>query len=196
MGSMRLSDVSKTASIFTSIERQRHLMMSMEEPAVMKSVRLHREGRERALQRSMEPTGFQAVIDHHERTQQLIRSSVLDQLARQQATLDQLVKGPAILTSLAAMPTDVFEWAERYRDARSAETEDEELTGGNDPLPRLAAEREAILTCLRRIRDSALAAGLLEVPIPPVVLALLVIAVVLGEVADERLLERENGITV
>lgn len=55
---------------------------------------------------------------------------------------------------------------------------------------------EAILTCLRRIRDSALAAGLLEVPIPPVVLALLVIAVVLGEVADERLLERENGIAV
>jgi hypothetical protein len=196
MGSMRLSDVNKTASILTSLDRQRHLMVSIEKPAVMQSVRLQRERQERAPQRLIEPVGLQSVIDQRERTQQLIRSSVLNQLARQQAMLDQLVKGPAILISLTAMPMEVFEWAERYRDARSAEVEDKELTGDNDPLPRLAAEREAILTCLRRIRDSALAAGLLEVPIPPVVLALLVIAVVLGEVADERLLERENDIAV
>jgi hypothetical protein len=193
---MRLSDINKTASILTSLDRQRHLMMSMEEPAVMKSVRLQRERQDQALQRLMEPVGFQAVIDQHGRTQRLLRSSMLDQLARQQAMLDQLVKGPAILGTLGAfsgrVPSTVAEQADQFRDELAAAAEAEEVDEETDPLPRLAAEREAILICLARIKESAIVAGLLDVPIPDVILALIVAAIVIGEVADEILREREG----
>lgn len=126
----------------------------------------------------------------------MVRPPVLEQLARQQRLLDELIKGPAILGTLGTfsgtMPTTIADQADQFRDEVAAGAETEGLDEEADPLPQLAAEREAILICLARIKESAIVAGLLEVPIPNVILALIVAAIVIGEVADEILSERET----
>lgn len=127
--------------------------------------------------------------------QQMIRPAALEQFARQQRLLDDLTKGPAILGTLGSysgtLPSTIAEQADQFRDELASTAEVEEVDEETDPLPRLANEREAILICLARVRDSAIVAGLTNVPIPDVILALIVAAVVIGEVADEILTERE-----
>jgi uncharacterized membrane protein len=57
----------------------------------------------------------------------------------------------------------------------------------------LAEEREAILTCLKRFAYIAAAGGYFGVyRIPNVVLGLIVVFLVIGEVADEILVEAEE----
>lgn len=137
------------------------------------------------------------IRKQREMFERLYRPPVLQQLARQQGQLDEFFRGPAILRTLPRFSGTASEGlisrAADYRADAATEAEAEELDKGADPLDRLSAEREAILTCLARVRESAIVAGLLEVPVPNVVLALIVAFVVLGEVADEILRERERA---
>ena len=93
-----------------------------------------------------------------------------------------------------AMPLGLLREAEHYRHALRGEVavEDSEIGPDGNVLSRLAAEREAILTCLNRVGKSMIAAGLLGVPVPDVVLGLIMVFIVIGEVSDEILSERAD----
>jgi len=189
---MTLASINSATSILSQLEKQRRLMDSLANPFPLQRW-VEQQQRHRKLLE--DPFGLR---EREKMLQQMVRPSVLEQLARQQRLLDELVKRPAFLGSLGdlsgAASSTVSERAEQFRDELAAEAEAEEVEEGNDPLPRLAAEREAILTCLVRIRESAFVAGLLDVPIPDVILALIIVATVMGEVADEILREREADI--
>jgi len=59
-----------------------------------------------------------------------------------------------------------------------------------DQLRRLADERQAIVNCIARCAAVFEACRYLGIPIPPVLCALILIAFVLGDVANEKLNER------
>lgn len=61
-----------------------------------------------------------------------------------------------------------------------------------DVASRLAAEREAILTSMRRTLAVMGAVKVAGVPVPYLLLVLMAVFVVLGEVADELICERTD----
>jgi hypothetical protein len=80
----------------------------------------------------------------------------------------------------------------QYREGLIEEVSGEGGVGfDSEALSRFAAEREAILTCLKRFAYIAAAGGYFGVyQIPNIVLGLIVVFLVIGEVADEILTER------
>jgi hypothetical protein len=187
---MILASITSATSVFSQLEGQRRLMDSLANPFPLQRW-VEQQQRQRKLLE--DPFGFR---EREKMFQQMFRPPVLEQFDRQQKLLDELVRGPAILRTLGAfsgtMPSAIADQADQFRDEVVAGAEGEEIDEKIDPLPRLAAEREAILICLARVKESAIVAGLLDVPIPDIVLALIVAVVVIGEVADEILRERED----
>ncbi len=186
---MNLASINSAANVLSQLEKQRRLMDSLTNPFPVQRWLEQERRRQRLLE---DPFGFR---ESEKKLRQMVQPPLLEQFARQQRLLDELIKGPAILSSLGGLSSGasatVADRADGFRDELVVEVEAEEVEEGTDPLPRLAAEREAILTCLARMKESAVVAGLLDALIPDVILALILAAVVIGEVADEILRERE-----
>jgi hypothetical protein len=199
---MRLTDITAATGILAQVERQRQFMESLREPTILRSIRLQQE-RQELLQRSLlEPTTMQSIMAQQERIQRQLRSPVLEQLTRQQRLMDELIRGPQILRSLAAVhgsvPSGVIEQVEEYGDdlvdeiTADAETAAEPVEALDEGLSRIAAEREAVVVALNRTSKILGGIYLGGVAIPPLVVVMVLVFVVLGEVADELLLEREK----
>jgi hypothetical protein len=204
-----------TATIFAQIEQQRRLYESLSAPSLMQEMidrhqRLtqpsavqmlmeQRERWERLAQGPTEPSVIESIIAQKANIDRLVSPPIFEQLTRQQRLFEELVDGPKVWRMLAgwsgAMPLGLLREAEQYRHALRGEVavEDSEIDADENFLSRLAAEREAILTCLDRVGRSMIAAGLLGVPIPDVVLGLIMVFIISGEVADEILNERERA---
>lgn len=129
-------------------------------------------------------------------------ASIVEQFEHQQALLKGLIQGKsgevdfgivAAGSVAGTFPEQIAELRHELvvgldPEADSAEAEE----WGRDALNRIAAEREAILTGLKRaamLVGGAKAAG---VEVPAVIIVLLIAFVLLGEVADEVLRERED----
>ena len=205
-----------TATIFAQIERQRRLYESLStstpfsiqgmierrerltQPSAVQMLTEERERWERLTQGPAEPSVIESVIAQKANIDRLISPPIFEQLARQQRLFEDLVEGPKIMRMLAgwsgAMPLGLLREAEHYRHALRGEVtvEDSEIGPDENVLSRFAAEREAILTCLDRVGKSMIAAGLLGVPVPDVVLGLIMVFIVIGEVSDEILSERAD----
>jgi hypothetical protein len=88
-------------------------------------------------------------------------------------------------------PEQVAAFREQVVAQVAAEADSGDASGG---MGRLADEREAIIICLQRIGFAMEGfAYLPRSPIPPFVGYLVVLLAVIGQVADEKLSEREDG---
>jgi hypothetical protein len=118
------------------------------------------------------------------------------QLREQNATIAKIIKVHGEL------PADAFKfqmpegWGEAVA-ARREQLEAEGVLGEGespaDQLRRLADERQAIVTCLARCAAIFEASRYLGIPVPPVLCALVLMAFVLGDVASEKLNERDQN---
>lgn len=115
------------------------------------------------------------------------------QLREQNAAIAKIIKFHGELPANAfkfQMPEGWGEAVAARREQLEAEgvlAEEESLA---DQLQRLAGERQAIVTCLTRCAAIFEACRYLGIPVPPVLCALVLIAFVLGDVANEKLNER------
>jgi len=222
-GGMRLSDIDATAKAFAQIDKPNRLLASLTGPSpVVQSIVDQREKQDqmlglgqpslleqiitgqtrqnRLLGNLTEPTAVDRMIGHVERTSRLIPSSVADQILRQQRTFDDLTKRTTLLQALVtgspSLPSELVGQAEKYRDdlqGEVAEVAAELPTALPDVLERFSDEREAILICLKRIGFIGAAGHYFGVQIPSVVLGLVIVFLVIGEVADEMLTERDEA---
>ena len=202
MPPVRLTEITAATGILAQVEQQRRFVEGFQEPAFMRSVRLQRERQEMLHRNFLEPTAMQSVMAQQERIQRQLRSPVLEQLTRQQKLMADLVRGPQILRSLAthydSIPSRVIERVEEYGDdlvdeiTADAETVAEPVEALDEGLSRIAAEREAVVVALNRTSKILGGIYLGGVAIPPLVVVMVLVFAVLGEVADELLLEREK----
>ena len=152
---------------------------------------------EKILRDLATPAGLQQVAEHRITVRDLLQMSPYSGLGLQKRVLARLLDQPRLLAALGGfsdVPLIMIEQAERYLvDLRSEASAENAATGESedDQLRRLAAERDAILICLKRVGQAALIAEGLGVRLPPLVLGLILVFVVLGEVAEEVLQERE-----
>jgi hypothetical protein len=196
---MRLSDVSRTASIFSEVEGQRGLLASLE-PTGLHKVLLEQERRNRVFGDLSRPSSLRMILDQQLKANHLLASPVYTQIGQQTKILVDLMERPALLAALgglSSVPKPLIEQARQHRNDLYDEVVSEVSTADSVPLPevlgRLAEEREAILVCLKRFACIAVAGGYFGVyRIPNVVLGLIVIFLVIGEVADEILGEAEE----
>ncbi len=115
------------------------------------------------------------------------------QLREQNAAIAKIIKFHGELPANAFK----FQMPEGWREAVAARREQLEAEGvlGEeeslaDQLRRLADERQAIVNCIARCAAIFEACRYLGIPVPPVLCALVLIAYVLGDVANEKLNER------
>jgi hypothetical protein len=115
------------------------------------------------------------------------------QLREQSAAISKIIRFHGEL------PADAFKlpMSEGWREAVAASREQLEAEGvlGEeeslaDQLRRLADERQAIVNCIARCAAIFEACRYLGIPVPPVLCALVLIAFVLGDVANEKLNQR------
>jgi hypothetical protein len=193
---MTLASINSATSVFSQLEKQRKLKDSLANPFPLQRW-IEQQQRQRKLLE--DPFGFR---EREKMIQQMIRPPVLEQFARQQRLMDELVRGPQILRSLAtvygSIPSGVIEQVEDYGEdlideiTYGASNADEPVEVLEEGLSRVAAEREAIVIALNRTSKILGGMYLGGVAIPPLVVVLVLVFAVLGEVADEVLLEREN----
>ena len=96
------------------------------------------------------------------------------------------------------LPSVLIEQAHRHRDKLREEVS-KEVAAETVMTPvielgvlrQLAEERDAILACLKRLGQIGIAGHYFGIPVPSVVLGLLIVFLVIGEVADEILQQRE-----
>lgn len=192
---MTLASINSVASVFSQLERQRKLMDSLANPFPLQRW-VEQQRRQRKLLE--DPFGSR---EREKMLQQMFRPPVLEQLARQQRLLDEFVRGPRILQSLATVygtiPSGVIDQVEEYGDelideiTYEASIADEPVEVLDEGLSRVAAEREAIVIALNRTAKVIGGMHIAGVAIPPLVVVMVIVAAVLGEVADELLRKRE-----
>jgi hypothetical protein len=126
-------------------------------------------------------------------------SPSLEALMREQnKRISEMLDSAGMRKALAGINFNLPEgWPEQVAAYRKqivtelAVEDDAESTGGG--LKRLAEEREAIITCLKRIGVALEGAKFIpNFPIPALVIYLFCMLVVLAEVANEKLSERED----
>lgn len=200
-GSMRPSDIARTASIFSEVERQRGLLASLE-PTGLRRILLEEQRRNRMFEDLSRPSSLRMVLDQQLKVSHLLAFPTYTQMGQQTKILVGLMERPTLLAALGGLsdvPKPLIDQARRHRedlyDEVAGEVAAEDSTLLPDVLERLAEEREAtILICLKRFAYIAAAGGYFGVyRIPNVILGLIVVFLVIGEVADEILGETEQG---
>jgi len=126
-----------------------------------------------------------------------IAEQIGKQLREQNAAIAKIIKIHGELPADAfkfQMPEGWEEAVAAHREQLEAEGvlgEEESLAG---QLRRLAEERQDIVNCIARCAAIFEACRYLGVPVPPVLCALVLIAFVLGDVASEKLNERDENL--
>jgi hypothetical protein len=211
MDAMKLSEISKTVAMVDATKRKG--VLSLLEPTAWERMMETQRRNERLLNYTamsmqqtvsllqanlLQPTALDNFMRSQEKIDRILGyGTALDRIVKQQEKFDRIIKGPSVLglgTSLAAMPSGLVEQAADYGSELAEDLLDEDVPSERveEALSRLADQREAILKCVERINESAIAAGLFGVPIPNVVLALMIVFYIVGDAANEIIIEREG----
>lgn len=169
--------------------RQREILASFGRvPAIEGVAQQQREFQQRLLSTFGRSLALQAFkVQQHERYRLLLAD-----FGRSAAVGDWSVTlPPGFADQLATYKRNLLADIASRLPADPEEVEGDVGTGA-EAWARLAAEREAILTCLDRTAKIMVAAKMAGVPLPTFVVVMLLIFVVLGEVADEILQERQG----
>jgi hypothetical protein len=154
------------------------------------------------LRKMMQEQGkrISEAINLQVKVRHLIRSPAVEALMQEQnQRIAEMLNSSGMRKALAGinfdLPEGLVEQITAYRErieteAAAAEEEGENSVGG---LKRIADEREAIITCLKRIGAVLEGAKFIpNFPVPWIAIYLFCMLVVLAEVANERLAEREG----
>jgi hypothetical protein len=179
-------DYAKALRIATGAERHQVLVDSIMTPELRKLMQEQGQRMSEALHlqvkvRDMLPPSLEALIrEQNQRIAEMIDTSGMRK---------------ALAGINFNLPDDWAEQVAAYREEIAAEFAGEvDMEEAGSGFGRLAEEREAIIACLQRIGFALEGfAYLPRSPIPPFVGYLILLLAVIGQVADEKLSEREAG---
>jgi hypothetical protein len=177
-------DYAKTLRIASSAERHQALVDSIMTPELRKL--MQEQGK-----RMSEALNLQV------RVRDVLPPSMEALMREQNQRIAEMIDTSGMRKALAGINFNLPDgWAEQvaaYREQLAEEVAGDQIEDAGGGFGRLAEDREAIITCLQRIGFALEGFSYLpRSPIPPIVGYLILMLAVLGQVADEKLGERED----
>lgn len=183
---MTTGQIDKTLRIASDAQRHQALVNALVTPEFRKA--MQDQGR-----RISEALNLQVKV------RDVISPSLEALMREQNQRIAEMLDSSGMRKALANIEFNLPEgWVEQvaaYREQVATEIAGEgDTEAAGSGIGRLAEEREAIITCLQRIGFALEGfAYFPRSPIPPLVGYLILLLAVLGEVADEKLSEREDS---